>query len=190
MLTSRRVCEDRAMTTIQLTRLRPPPLNSVRFTEEPTTSSPHDINHLFPASPHTPEEQDESSAIHPPWKRHLYQLLEQPTSSTAAFIMHMFTTSLIVMSAFVTVLETVPAVHSISTRIWFAVETSVVALFTVEYIARSLAWSNTWSTLLHWVFCTFILVFLSTCAYITAAPRKIHSLLWGNRFAIGVAILS
>jgi len=66
--------------------------------------------------------------------------------------MHMFTTSLIVISAFVTVLETVPAVHSISTRIWFGLETSVVALFTVEYIARSLAWSNTWSTLFHWVF--------------------------------------
>jgi potassium voltage-gated channel Shal-related subfamily D protein 2 len=141
--------------TIELTRIRPPPLNSVRFfTEEPTTSSPHVVS----PSPHTFEEYDESSAIHPPWKRHLYQLLEQPKSSTAAFIMHMFTTSLIVMSAFVTVLETVPAVHSISTRIWFGVETSVVALFTVEYVSRLLAWSNTWSSLFHWVFCTFILV--------------------------------
>ena len=150
--------------TIELTRIRPPPLNSVRsFTEEPTTSSPHVVSPL----PHTYEEQDESSAIHPPWKRHLYQLLEQPTSSTAAFIMHMFTTSLIVMSAFITVLETVPAVHSISTRIWFGVETSVVALFTVEYIARLLAWSNTWSTLFHWVFCTFILVLGAQHAFIT-----------------------
>ena len=141
--------------TIELTRIRPPPLNSVRFfTEEPTTSSPHAVSPLQPNY----EEQDESSAIHPSWKRNLYQLLEQPTSSTPAFIMHMFTTSLIVMSAFVTVLETVPAVHSISTRVWFGVETSVVALFTVEYIARLLAWSNTWSSLFHWMFCTFVLV--------------------------------
>ena len=141
--------------TIELTRIRPP-LNSVQFfTEEPTTSSPHVVSPL----PHTYEEQDESSAIRPAWKRDLYQLLEQPTSSTAAFIMHMFTTSLIIMSAFVTVLETVPAVNSISTRFWFGVETSVVALFTVEYIARLLAWSNTWSTLFYWVFCMFILVF-------------------------------
>ena len=149
--------------TIELTRIRPPPLNSVRFfTEEPSTSSsPHEIS----PSPHTYE--DESSSIHPPWKRHLYRLLEQPTSSTAAFIMHMFTTSLIVMSAFVTVLETVPAVHSISTRIWFGVETSVVALFTVEYIARLLAWSNTWGTLFHWVFCTFIPVFSAQHAFVT-----------------------
>ena len=146
------------MTTIELTRIRPPPLNPVRFfTEEPTASASNDINDIFP-SPQILEEQDESSAIYPPWKRHLYQLLEQPTSSTAAFVMHMFTTSLIVVSAFVTVLETVPAVHSISTRIWFGVETSVVALFTVEYIARLLAWSNTWSTLFHWVFCAFVLV--------------------------------
>ena len=144
---------------IELTRVRPPPLNTVRFfTEEPSSSSPHDPNDIFPPS-QTYEEQDESSAIHPPWKRNLYQLLEQPTSSTAAFVMHMFMTSLIIISAFVTVLETVPAVHSISTRIWFGVETSVVALFTVEYIARLLAWSNTWTTLFYWVFCTFILLF-------------------------------
>jgi hypothetical protein len=153
-----------AAATIELTRMRPPPLNSVRFfTEEAGTSSPRVVSPFT----NTYEEQDESSAIHPPWKRNLYQLLEQPTSSTAAFIMHMFTTSLIVISAFVTVLETVPAVHSISTRVWFGVETSVVALFTVEYIARLLAWSNTWSTLFHWTFCTFILVFSAQHAFIT-----------------------
>lgn len=152
-------------TAIQLTRIRPTPLNSVRFfTEETSSPSTHDPNDVFPSS-HTFEEQDESSDIKPLWKRKLYQLLEQPTSSTPAFVTHMFTTSLIVISAFVTVLETVPAVHSISTRIWFGMETSVVALFTVEYIARSLAWSNTWSSLFHWVFCTFMLVFSSCGLY-------------------------
>ncbi|KAF8798673.1 voltage-gated potassium channel [Phlegmacium glaucopus] len=137
------------MSVIELTRVRPSPLNVRFFTEEPTASSPRDADDVFPSSY---EEQDESSAIYPPWKRKLYQLLEQPTSSTAAFAMHMFITALIVLSAFVTVLETVPAVHSISTKIWFGMETSVVALFTVEYVARSLAWSNTWRTLFHWVF--------------------------------------
>jgi hypothetical protein len=47
----------------------------------------------------------------------------------------------------------VPAVHSISTRVWFGLETSIVALFTMEYIARCFAWSNTWSTLFYWIFC-------------------------------------
>ena len=152
------------MATIELTRIRPHPLSIRLFTEESTASSPRDIFQSPPAH----EEQDESSAIHPPWKRHLYQLLEQPTSSAAAFVMHTFSTSLIVVSAFVTVLETVPAVQSISPRIWFGVETSVVALFTVEYIARLLAWSNTWSTLFRWVFCTSITLNRASLAYITS----------------------
>lgn len=156
--------------TIELTRVRPPPLNVRFFTEEPPSSPPHDANDLFLSS-HSYDEQDESSAIRPPWKRKLYQLLEQPTSSTAAFVMHMFTTSLIVVSAFVTVLETVPAVHSISTRIWFGMETSVVALFTVEYIARLLAWSNTWSSLFHWVFCMFKLVVRNILFFVFFAYR-------------------
>jgi hypothetical protein len=47
----------------------------------------------------------------------------------------------------------VPAVHSISTRVWFGLETSIVALFTMEYASRCVAWSNTWSSLLYWMFC-------------------------------------
>ncbi|KAF4618008.1 hypothetical protein D9613_012848 [Agrocybe pediades] len=46
----------------------------------------------------------------------------------------------------------VPAVHSVSMRVWFGIETSVVALFTVEYISRCLAWSSTWSMLFSWMF--------------------------------------
>lgn len=149
---------------IELARIRPPALNSVRFfTEEPTSTSPHDLNDVFPS--HTYEEEDESLAIRPPWKRKLYELLEQPQSSKAALAMHMFTTSLIVASALVTVVETVPVGHSIPTRIWFGVETSVVALFTVEYIARSIAWSNTWRSFFHWMFCTFVLALATHCAH-------------------------
>ncbi|KAM6489995.1 hypothetical protein JOM56_014574 [Amanita muscaria] len=88
--------------------------------------------------------------IHPIWKRNLNALLEHPTSSSSAFVINMFTTFLIVLSALVTVFETVPAFHSISTRTWFGLETSLVALFTVEYIARCIAWSSTWFTLLKW----------------------------------------
>jgi len=135
--------------TIELNRLRrPPPLqDSAYFTEE---NSP-------PVSPlnivaQNAEEED-ALAIQPSWKRSLYRLLEQPTSSPAAFVVHMFSTSLIILSAIITVLETVPTFHSISTRIWFGLETSIVALFTMEYAARCVAWSNTWSSLFYWVFC-------------------------------------
>lgn len=137
--------------TIELARLRrPPPLALRFFTEEHPPQSPNDNNDPFPVS--VPYE-DESIGLHPLWKRQLYQLMEQPTSSTSAFVIQMFSTFLIVFSALVTVLETVPAVHSISTKVWFGVETSVVALFTVEYIARCVAWSTTWMSLFRWMIC-------------------------------------
>jgi potassium voltage-gated channel Shal-related subfamily D member 2 len=151
--------------TIELARLRrpPPPLALHFFIEERPPQSPNDNNDPFPAST---SYEDELSALHPLWKRQLYQLMELPTSSNSAFVIQMFSTFLIVFSALVTILETVPAVHSISTRVWFGVETSVVALFTVEYIARCVAWSTTWMSLFRWVICErseslFFLCFLS-----------------------------
>ena len=92
--------------------------------------------------------------IHPRWKRELYLLLEHPTSSQAAFLVHVATTSLIVVSAAVTVLETIPSSHYISGSVWFGLETSLVALFTVEYIARAVAHSYTWSNFAKWFICT------------------------------------
>jgi potassium voltage-gated channel Shal-related subfamily D protein 2 len=121
------------------------------LTEDRPLQSPQDDNDLFPHS--RTLEQSELDAIHPTWKRDLHALLEHPKSSSPAFFLHAFLTFLIVSSALVTVLETVPDFHSINGRIWFGMETSLVALFTMEYIARCLAWSNTWSSLAKWLFC-------------------------------------
>ncbi|KAF7795322.1 hypothetical protein EIP86_006478 [Pleurotus ostreatoroseus] len=88
--------------------------------------------------------------IRPGWKRELYMLLEQPTSSPAAFLVHFATTALIVMSALVTILETIPSAHAISGSVWFGLETSLVALFTVEYVARAVAHSASWTSLAKW----------------------------------------
>ncbi|KAI0697913.1 voltage-gated potassium channel [Cytidiella melzeri] len=93
--------------------------------------------------------------IYPRWKRDLYLLLEHPTTSQSAFIIHVATTFLIVLSAAVTVLETIPSSHYISGSFWFGVETSLVALFTVEYIARVIAHSNTWTSFAKWLFSVF-----------------------------------
>ncbi|KAF9473491.1 voltage-gated potassium channel [Pholiota conissans] len=136
--------------TIELPRIRrPPPLAAVRFfTEEDAPTSPEDPSDPFP---HTTSYADELLTIQPQWRRELFQLMEQATSSKAAFFLNMFLTFLILFSALVTVIETVPAVHSISTRVWFGVETTVVILFTVEYISRCLAWSTTWSSLFYWM---------------------------------------
>ncbi|KAI0632374.1 voltage-gated potassium channel [Trametes polyzona] len=101
------------------------------------------------------EQPDESRTMAPSWQKDLYMLVEQPTTSQAAFLVHVFTTSLIVISAVVTVLETVPAFHSIPGGIWFGLETTLVVLFTIEYIARCVAHATSWSRFFHWVISFF-----------------------------------
>ncbi|KAF5362705.1 hypothetical protein D9758_011700 [Tetrapyrgos nigripes] len=95
----------------------------------------------------------------PPWKRDLHLLLEHPTSSTGATLIHILMTFFILASAVVTVLETVPALRGVQggAQIWFGIETTLVAIFTVEYIARCVAWSGSWMSLLRWGFSFFAL---------------------------------
>lgn len=102
------------------------------------------------------EEPDEALNISRPWQRNLYMLVEQPTSSQPAFLVHLFTTFLIVLSAVVTVLETVPAFHSISGSFWFGLETTLVVLFTIEYTARCIAHATSWMRFFKWVTCECI----------------------------------
>ena len=94
-----------------------------------------------------------TETIEPAWRRQLYNLLERPNSSAAAVLIHVLVTALIAFSALVTILETVPAFHSLPGGIWFGLETSLVALFTVEYVARCAATSYSWSALFAWVGC-------------------------------------
>ena len=119
-------------------------------------SSPHHDPPESPGLPHVisfENVEEVARDIRPRWKRDLYMLLERPTSSPGAFLIHIGTTSLIVISAMVTVLETIPSSHSISGSVWFGLETSLVALFTVEYIARAVAHSYSWSALARWGAC-------------------------------------
>lgn len=136
---------------VPLARTRSP--NSAKFlVEQPSrSSSPPDVNDIFTG----PQSFDDATldAIEPAWRRDLFALMELANSSPQAFLMHILITSLIIVSALVTVLETVPAFHYISTRFWFGLETSLVALFTVEYVARCLAWSTTWRSLFKWSTC-------------------------------------
>ena len=151
---------------IPLSRLRS--TTSARFLTEESQRSPQDIDQLFPNIP-----QDiTADETGPAWKKELYALLEHPTSSQSAFIIHILMTGLIILSAIITVLETgmyntslapnakwnsssftVPSLHYISPRFWFGLETMLVALFTVEYAARCIAWSSTWKNLFQWVTC-------------------------------------
>ncbi|SRR6266702_137199 len=110
--------------------------------------------------------------IRPPWRLHLYNLLERPNSSPAAVLVHVLITVLIIFSALVTILETVPAFHSLPGGIWFGIETSLVALFTVEYIARCAATSFSRSAFLGWAGCTFS---FSCCFMSSAAAMMVQS---------------
>ena len=105
-----------------------------------------------------PQPSESSMIIKPAWRLHLYNLLERPNSSAAAVLVHVVVTALIVFSALVTILETVPGtLRSLPGGIWFGLETSLVALFTVEYVARCAATSYSWSGLFGWVGCTSFL---------------------------------
>jgi len=120
------------------------------LTEEP----PPDVDGLFPHSLSLGDDPVFES-IKPGWKHTLFALLERPTSSPAAFLLYSVSTGLIIFSALITILETVPAFHSISNRIWFGIETSLVALFTIEYVARCIAWSSSWMALFKFMICQF-----------------------------------
>ncbi|KAF8074171.1 hypothetical protein FPV67DRAFT_791341 [Lyophyllum atratum] len=167
--------------SIELTPLRP--TDSARFlTEDPPIRSPGDVGDIFPQT--LSSDETTLAAIHPPWKRSLHALLEQPKSSTAAIMLHMLVTFLILTSALVTVLETVPSLHTISTGAWFGIETTLVSLFTVEYVARCLAWSGTWMSLLKWQTSFFGIIDLLAVApyYIEIILQQDTSILF--RFSI------
>lgn len=86
-------------------------------------------------------------------RRTLYLLLEKPTSSQSAFTVHLLSNALIVLSALLTILETLPLFHAVKSGLWFGLETSIVVLFTIEYGARCIAWSEDWPTFWNWFTC-------------------------------------
>lgn len=117
-----------------------------------------------------------AETIEPAWRLQLYNLLERPNSSAAAVLVHVLVTALIVFSALVTILETVPVFHSLPGGIWFGLETSLVALFTVEYVARCAATSYSWSALFAWVGCACALSLTSLSEVVNVGP-DCHTLL-------------
>ncbi|KAF6746434.1 hypothetical protein DFP72DRAFT_1152288 [Ephemerocybe angulata] len=129
-----------SLATLVPTQRRPALLDTSKFTTESPRPTPRDLYSLFPPNQGLADDD-----------RRLHQLLEQPASSRSAFLVHMVSTALIVTSALITVLETVPTFHRVSNRVWFGMETGLVVVFTVEYVARVVCWSFSWSSLFRWV---------------------------------------
>ncbi|KZT09259.1 voltage-gated potassium channel [Laetiporus sulphureus 93-53] len=133
--------------SIPLARVRSP---ISRSHHSPMNTPALELEDLPPSTSLDSIDDEHVKQIRPLWKRNLYMLLERPTSSQSAFLVHVVTTSLIILSAIVTVLETIPSFHSISPRIWFGFETTLVVLFTAEYVARCIAHSTGLWTFLRW----------------------------------------
>ncbi|KAF9264095.1 voltage-gated potassium channel [Marasmius fiardii PR-910] len=151
---------------IELTRLQHNSSSQFLTEDPPQPSSSNFGQIVFGAESSRKYEEEQLASIQPLWKRDLFALLEQPKSSSGAMFIHIFMTSLILTSALVTVLETVPAFHTISPQFWFGIETTLVAMFTVEYIARCVAWSASWRSLLKWMTSFFgIIDLLSVLPY-------------------------
>ncbi|EIE84321.1 hypothetical protein RO3G_09031 [Rhizopus delemar RA 99-880] len=119
-----------------------------RMAEEGWTSVANLVNnHPIDAEPSVPEIKNDL-------KRRLYLLLEEPSSSHSAFWTNVFVSLLIVFSAVTTTIETIPAFRSAkSNRVWFQLESAMVALFTLEYLLRMFAHSDSLRMLKRFFLC-------------------------------------
>ncbi|KAI9006610.1 hypothetical protein CLU79DRAFT_779931 [Phycomyces nitens] len=105
-------------------------------------------------------------------KQQLYLLLEAPSSSRAAFWINVIVSLLIVLSAVMTTLETIPAFRSEdSNRLWFHLEVAMVSLFTLEYLLRVFAHSDSFRMIKN-----FFLSPLSIIDFISIVPFYIELL--------------
>ncbi|ORX93434.1 voltage-gated potassium channel, partial [Basidiobolus meristosporus CBS 931.73] len=105
-------------------------------------------------------------------RKKLYLLLEDPSSTPAAFVVNVFVSFMIVLSTVVSTVETIPAFHYAGTSLWFNFETTIVFLFTVEYILRFYAHSDSREQLLQ-----FIIAPLSIIDVVAIAPYYVELIL-------------
>lgn len=60
----------------------------------------------------------EANSMRTDWKRSLFLLLEDPSSSNAAFMVNVFVSFSIILSAVLTTIETIPSFRSTSSSVW------------------------------------------------------------------------
>ncbi|KAJ2833207.1 hypothetical protein FBU31_001943 [Coemansia sp. 'formosensis'] len=86
----------------------------------------------------------EAKSIRSKWKRELFLLFEDPSSSPSAFVINVFVTFMIIFSAILTTIETIPQLRKGNSHMWFALELVIVAIFTMEFVLRFLGHTDTW----------------------------------------------
>ncbi|KAG0283301.1 hypothetical protein BGZ96_012335 [Linnemannia gamsii] len=108
----------------------------------------------------------QANAIKNPFKRRLFLLLEDPSSSNTAFALNVLVSMAIVISAVVTTIETIPSFRTTDNKIWFYIETIMVILFTIELIARIIAHSDSFKQLKKFILSPLAIIdFLSIIPY-------------------------
>ncbi|CAO3655711.1 unnamed protein product [Mucor hiemalis] len=131
------------------------------------------LTNLDEDEPHTPFDAIDTMAaqnITHKFKRKLYLLMEDPASSSAAFWVNVVISGFIVFSAIMTTVETIPAFRSAeSNRVWFNLETIMVSIFSLEYILRMIAHSDSFT-----MFRKFLLSPLSIIDFISIVPFYIE----------------
>ncbi|KAJ2081886.1 hypothetical protein H4R24_001982 [Coemansia sp. RSA 988] len=86
----------------------------------------------------------EAKSIRTAWKRRLFLLFEDPASSPSAFVINVIVTFMIIFSAVLTTVETIPALRKNREQLWLGFEVAIVAIFTVEFVLRFLGHTDTW----------------------------------------------
>ncbi|KAF0487693.1 voltage-gated potassium channel [Gigaspora margarita] len=152
--------------------------------EWPLTEIPQELRETDGDYDSSSANNTEANSMRTDWKRSLFLLLEDPSSSKAAFTVNVFVSFSIILSAVLTTIETIPSFRSTASSVWFNYETTVVFIFTIEYILRLIAHSDSLKQL--W---KFIKAPLAVIDFIAIAPYYIelafhHDTTYDFRFTI------
>ncbi|CAO3569927.1 unnamed protein product [Mortierella alpina] len=114
--------------------------------EWPMIDIPHELQMQVDQDDST-RSNSQANAIRNPFKRKLFLLLEDPSSSHAAFALNVWVSFAIVLSAVITTIETIPSFRSTDSVVWFDFETVMVAFFTIEFAGRVICHSDSFKQL-------------------------------------------
>ncbi|KAF9197674.1 hypothetical protein BGZ49_001777 [Haplosporangium sp. Z 27] len=137
--------------------------------EWPLIDIPQELREMRDQEDSNSSTNAQANAIRNPFKRRLYLLLEDPSSSNAAFALNVWVSFAIVLSAVITTIETIPAFRSTDSKVWFYFETVMVGFFTIELIARIICHSDSLRQLKK-----FILSPLAIIDFISILPYYIE----------------
>ncbi|KAK3817220.1 MAG: hypothetical protein J3Q66DRAFT_339292 [Benniella sp.] len=120
--------------------------------EWPMIDIPQELREMRGQDDSSSRSNAQANAIRNAFKRRLFLLLEDPSSSSTAFALNVWVSFAIILSAVITTIETIPAFRSTDSAIWFYFETIMVGFFTIELIARIICHSDSLKQLKKFIF--------------------------------------